>query len=160
VDVRAPALLGEKKEGEMASQNATFRGSVKPDAEHEHPAGLPIVRALRAELSTRRWITGEFDNWRDSGWSIPCRRDGSEMQLVVAPAGSADEWMLQIAPARVPGLLGRALGRVPSATSVHCYELATDVHSVLSAQFARLRWRWDGFPDEEHSTPAPTQPPR
>jgi len=142
----------------MTSQNATFLGPVNPDAEYERPAGLPIVRALRANLSTLNWNTGEFDNWRDCGWSISCRRHGSEMQLVVAPTGSPEEWMLQIAPARVPGLLGRALGRVPSATSVHCYELATDVHTVLSEQFARLRWRWNGFPDEEHSTAAPTPP--
>jgi len=147
----------EEGEGEMTSQNATFHGSVTPDAEYEHPAGLPIVRALGAELNARSWITGEFDNWRDCGWSIPCGRDGGEMQLVVAPASSADEWTLQIAPVRVPGPLGRALGRVPSASAVHCYELATEVHSVLSRQFARLRWRWDGSPDEEHSTPAPTR---
>lgn len=144
----------------MTSQNATFLGPVKPDAEHEHPPGLPIVRVLREELNARSWITGEFDNWRDCGWSIPCRRNGGELQLVVAPAGSPDEWLLQIAPARVPGLLARALGRVPSATPVHCYELATDVHSVLSRQFARVRWRWDGLPDEENATPAPTQPLR
>lgn len=143
----------------MTSQNATFRGPVKPDAEHEHPAGLPLVRALRTELNTRNWITGEFDNWRDCGWSLPCRRSGGELQLVVASTGPADEWMLQIAPARAPGLLGRALGREPSASSEHCYELATDVHSVLSGLFASVRWRRDGFPDEEHSTPAPTQPP-
>lgn len=144
----------------MASQNATFLGSVDPDAEFEHPAGLPIVRALRAKLSTRDWITGEFENWRDCGWSLPCRRDAGELLLVVAPTGSPKEWMLQIAPARVPGLLGRALGRGPSATSVHCHELATDVHAVLSERFVRLRWRRDGFPDEENSTAAPTPPPR
>jgi hypothetical protein len=142
----------------MASQNATFLGPVTPDAEFDHPAGLPIVRALRADLSARGWTPGDFDDWRDCGWSISCRRDGGDLELIVASTGAPDEWMLQIAPARVPGLLGRALGKVPSATAALCHALATDVHAALSGRFSRLRWRWDGFPDEAHSTPTPAPP--
>lgn len=116
------------------------------------------MRALREDLSTRGWTPGDFDNWRDCGWAITCQRSGGDLELVVAPTGTPEEWMVQIAPARVPGLLGRALGRLPSATSALCHELATDVHAALSGRFSRLRWRWDGFPDEEHSTSTPAPP--
>jgi len=144
----------------MTSLNATFLGPVTPDAEFDHPAGLPIVSALLADLSARSWAPSEAENWRDSGWAISCRRGGSDLELVVASTGTPDEWLLQIAPARVPGLLGRALGKVPSATPARCHELASDVHAALSGRFSRLRWRWDGFPDEANSTATPSPPER
>ena len=142
----------------MTSQNATFIGSVDPDPEYDHPAGLPILRALLAHLSTRDWTAGDFDNWRDSGWNVICRRAEAELELIVAATDAPGEWMVQIAPVRAPGLIGRALGRVASAGPARCHALAMDVHAVLSERFGRLRWRRDGFPDEANSTPAPTPP--
>lgn len=74
------------------SQNAAFRGRVPGDGD---PPGESIARKLRAELAGRGWELGEIDNWRDSGWLLPCRRAGQELELVIAGGGaSADEWLL------------------------------------------------------------------
>jgi hypothetical protein len=142
----------------MASQNATFLGAVSPDAEFDHPEGLPVLRVLREGLRSGTWTLGEFENWRDSGWSVACRRGGSEVELVVASTGTPEEWMVQIAPCKIPGLLGRALGRAASASADQCQEVALLVHPILAGRFTRLRWRWDGFPDDWNSTAAPTPP--
>jgi hypothetical protein len=144
----------------MLSQNLRFLGPVAADPANRDPPGLPIVQLLSAELPPRGWIAHPWDIWRDSGWLLPCRTGERELDLTLASIGPEDEWMLQIAPTRLPGLLGRALGRLPSATPMDCNRLALDVHAVLAGAggFTRFWWRWDGFPDEASSTPEPMPP--
>ena len=138
------------------SQNLRFTATVPKDAEFEHPAGAALMRRLSSELADAGWSTDEMDSWRDCGWSVGCGRRASELEVVVSQIESG-EWMLQVAPRHVPGLISGLFGSKPSATVSDVHELALAVHrSLLALQYlGSPQWRWDGFPDEEHSTPEP-----
>lgn len=114
------------------------------------------MRRLSVELSTAGWSTDEMDNWRDCGWSVSCRRGASDLEVVVSQIEDG-QWMLQVSPRRVPGLISGLLGSKPSATVSDVHDLALAVHRSLSTlqYLGSPRWRWDGFPDERHSTPEP-----
>jgi hypothetical protein len=137
------------------SQNARFSGEAVPDAEFEHPPGASIARLLRDAVAKRGWEVSEFDNWRDSGWSITCCRPASKLELVIAKMG--EEWFLQIAPSYVPGLLGWLFSKPASAPPDAIQALAVDAFAVLSetGRFGKFTWCWDGPPDEANSTPEP-----
>jgi hypothetical protein len=138
------------------SQNLRFAATVPADAEFDHPPGATLMRRLSAELSTAGWRTNEVDNWRDSGWSVLCSRGPGQLQLALSQIQNG-EWMLQVVPHRVPGFFGGLVGSKPSATPAEVYELALAVHRALSVAgfLDSPRWRRDGFPDDEHSTPEP-----
>jgi hypothetical protein len=138
------------------SQNLRFTATVQKDAEFEHPPGAALMRSLASELSKVGWSTDEMDNWRDSGWSVGCRRAASELEVVVAQIEDG-EWMLQVSPQSRPGLVGRIFGGKASATPTEVHELALAVHRALSTlqYLGSPQWRWDGFPDEKHSTSEP-----
>ena len=150
----------------MRSQNLVFNAIDVHDEHGEHPPGLAVARHLQSRLGDYGWRVTEPDNWRDCGWSLKCSRERSLLEVTLAVAGGtrptvASAWMLQIAPMHQPGILGRALGKPPSASPADCYALATAVHEVLSsnARFSGLRWRWDNPPDDATSTSAPPPPP-
>jgi hypothetical protein len=85
------------------------------------------------------------------------RRGADRIELAVAVVEArAEAWAVQIAPARLPGPIARALGRSPSATRFDVLEVARAAHAVLAsdARFAAVRWRWPTLQDE------PTQEPR
>ena len=138
------------------SQNLLFEATSPKDTEFEHPPGAALIRRLSATLASAGWETAEIDNWRDCGWSVICRRQTSELEVVLSQVPEG-RWMLQVAPMRVPGLISRWFGGSQSATTEQVYELACSVHRALSdAQFlGNPRWQWDGFPDDNHSTPEP-----
>jgi hypothetical protein len=141
----------------MKSQNVRFEGVVPADKEFEHPAGASLARALEAELGKAGWKTAEFDNWRDCGWSIPCSRGLVSIEIVLSQWEQA--WMLQVAPAESPGLLGGLFGKKASASPSDVLQLARDVHRFLSTEghFSNIGWRWDGFPDKSNATPEPLE---
>ena len=97
-----------------------------------------------------------MDNWSDCGWSVACSRGSGQLQVVLSQIEDG-VWLLQIAPHRVPGFFGGLVDSKPSASSKEVYELAFAVHRGLSVHgfLNSPRWRWDGFPDDEHSTPEP-----
>ena len=135
----------------MESQNAIFASPAPPGPRVIEPPGEFIAVKLQSDVSARGWSTGEVDNWRDAGWSFPCRRGTSALEVIV----TADDprWFLQIVPIYLPGFLGRILGRAPSATPADTYALANDVHAVLSSDgFSDCLWCWDGPPDENSSS--------
>lgn len=138
------------------SQNLRFTATVPKDKEFDHPKGATLMRRLSPVLAAVGWSTEEMDNWRDCGWSVVCRRASSELEVVVSwvPRGY---WMLQVSPRRVPKLIGRLLGGKPSASPSDVHELALAVHRALShlQYLGNPQWRWDGFPDEKHSTSEP-----
>jgi len=138
------------------SQNLRFAATVPKDDEFDHPTGAALMRRLSAELAVAGWRTEEMDNWRDCGWSVACRRGTSELNVVISEIPNG-EWMLQISPCHVPGFMSGLFGRKPSATAADVHDLAITVHRTLSAAqlLANPRWRWDGFPDEKHSSPEP-----
>jgi hypothetical protein len=132
----------------MRSQNASFLGPTRPGPRIIDPPGEFIALQLQTGLKSRGWDPGEVDNWRDSGWLLTCRRGPSELEMIVV--AHDPRWFLQIAPIRLPGPLGRLLGRTPSATPADTYDLARDVHQLLASDgFAEFLWRWDGLPDGE-----------
>jgi hypothetical protein len=138
------------------SQNLRFAATVREDTEFDHPPGAALMRRLAAELTLAGWITDEMDNWRDCGWSVVCRRGSSDLEVVVSQIQDG-EWMLQVSPHRVPGLISGLFGSRPSATVTDVHELAVAVHrTLITAQYlGSPRWRWDRFPDDAHSTPEP-----
>jgi len=142
------------------SQNVRFLGEAAPDEEFQHPPGASIARLLKNGLSPRGWQTSEIENWRDSGWSLSFDGHRGNMELVVAQLTVKSEWLVQIAPTYVPGLLGRLLGRVPSATAADVLALAKGVYEILSANegFGSFKWYWDGYPEEGDAKAAPTEP--
>ena len=141
------------------SQNLRFSASIPQDVEYTHPAGAALIRLLRTGLLEAGWNIGGFDNWRDSGWMIECRREASEM-LITISAIDCGEWMLQISPDRTPGMVGRWLGAKASATPDNVQDLAIEVSKILlkAELLGHPRWQWDDFPDDETSTPEPKPP--
>src|SRR5688572_2188505 len=109
------------------SQNLRFTAAVPADAEFDDPPGAALIRRLSADLARAGWQCGDFDNWRDCGWSVVCRRACAEIEVVVAQIPD-DAWMLQISPYYMPGLIGRLFGRQRSATAGEIHELALAVH--------------------------------
>jgi hypothetical protein len=137
-------------------QNLRFKATVLKDGRFDHPPGEPLMRRLYAALATSGWCTNDMDNWRDCGWSFSCQRGHSKISVVLCQIPN-QEWLLQIAPERNPGFVGRLIGRNPSATFTEVYALAVDVQHALSSlqSLKSPRWRWDGFPDDTHSTVEP-----
>jgi hypothetical protein len=139
------------------SQNVTFSGVAPPDVEWPHPPGASIARLLREGVKQNGWAPDELDNWRDVGWSIRCQRASCELQVAFSACGT-EQWMLQVAPNSIPGLLRRVLGRQPSANANDCLALAVVVHETLSrAGYSEFRWEWDGPPTNASSS-RPTPP--
>lgn len=138
------------------SQNLRFTAAVLRDAELDHPAGATLMRRLVEELAAAGWRTDEMDNWRDCGWSVACYRDLSAL-VVVLHWVERGYWMLQVSPRRVPGIVGGMCGSKPSASAADVHELALAIHHALSTlkYLGSPQWRWDGFPDANHSTPEP-----
>jgi hypothetical protein len=138
------------------SQNLRFIATVPKDVEFEHPPGAFLMRHLSRELVAAGWSTDEMDNWRDCGWSIACRKDSADLEVVLSWVDRG-YWMLQVSPRQVPGLIARSLGAKRSAAPADVHGLALAVHRALSTlqYLGSPQWRWDGFPDEKHSTPEP-----
>jgi len=142
----------------MSSQNALFRGEVPEDEEFEHPLGAWLARFLEASLKEAGWQTSEFENWRDSGWSIACSREKTRLTMVLSTSDEM-EWFLQVAPSDSPGLARGLLGAKTSAQPSDVLALARAVHDILkrSARFSGFMWRWNAPPSEKESTPEPVE---
>jgi hypothetical protein len=142
----------------MLSQNVTFAGLVADDSEFDHPPGMALAHQLHAALAKRSWTVGEIDNWRDTGWEIPCERNDARLVVVIMAADS-ESWVGQIHPTDVPGLIGRALGHRPSATDADVFALAVDVHAILvEGGFQQTRWSWDSLREDGDVGPPPAPP--
>ena len=139
------------------SLNVLFAGTPPPDPEFEHPRGCSIARLLHERLQQSAWDPADFDNWRDCGWSIECTRDGSLVQISIADVPDVG-WLLQVAPTSMPGLVGRLRKKVVSATPQQIFDLAITVHAILSSSelFSDFQWCWEGYPEDEDTTPIPT----
>jgi hypothetical protein len=148
------------KSTQMAiSQNVRFFGDAPPDEEFAHPPGASIIRLLQAGLADHGWQVAELDNWRDCGWSIACSRKESMLDVVLAKTAIDLEWMAQIAPTYVPGLIGGLLGKSASAPPALVFALAKDIHVLLSKSgcFSEFKWCWDGNPVEDTSSQEPVE---
>ena len=99
-----------------------------------------------------------MNNWRDCGWSIGCHRGSSQLEIVLSQIQD-DQWILQVSPQRVPGIISGLFGRKVSASADTVQELALDVHRSLSSvqYFDAPLWCWDGFPDDTNASHEPQQ---
>lgn len=140
----------------MFSQNLRLVGTAPGDPEHAHPAGASIARTLSSTIAAAGWRVSEFDNWRDCGWSLDCRRGAAELQVVLSEIAPS-EWLFQVAPLHAPGFIGRLRGRGPSAGRDDALDLARVVHAALAAEsyLSRPRWAWDRLPEDADATPEP-----
>lgn len=138
------------------SENLRFTANVPKDTEYDHRPGFDLTRTLAAQLSAKGWSASDIDSWRDCGWYFVCRRSQSELEVVVLWV-ERGYWLAQIKPRSAPRFLGRLLGRKPSASVTDVYELALAVHRTLASlnYLGNPLWRWDGFPDEKHSSREP-----
>lgn len=138
------------------SQNLRFYAFFPADSEDNGPPGAALMRKISAHLADKLWTVDEMVNWRDCGWSIICRTTYSTLEIVLSEVRSG-EWMLQISPFDVPGFLRMLFGAKVSATESEIHELAISVHNFISLlpECQKLRWRWDGFPDDDSSTSEP-----
>ncbi len=78
------------------------------DHEFDHPAGAFLARCLQAELDSGGWRSYPFDNWRDCGWCVPCRKAETRCDIVFCNT-KGDNWFMQIAPDSTPGIIGSVL---------------------------------------------------
>ena len=139
------------------SQNLTFVGDEPGEPDPHAPRGERIAEFLHAAVRDAGRTVDEVDNWRDAGWSFVCTHDGAKIEVAVSSVEDST-WLLQLAPASAPGALARLMGKSASAEREHLFELAQLVHRALEgeARYSRLRWLWDGFPDDGNATLEPT----
>ena len=142
------------------SQNATFHGP-EPESEGERIRGISIARCLSAELKRGGWHVGEMDCWRDAGYVFTIERNGDALQIVaMAYHGTADGWILLIAPARLPSVIRRWLGGIPSASPDCVFGVAIDCQRILKDDgFTDFRWCWDDLADSDDCGCSPPPPP-
>jgi hypothetical protein len=140
------------------SQNLRFSGVAPVDKEYDHPPGISIARLLESKLEKMEWETQEIDNWRDCGWFFQCKKEKANLEIALA-GNDKNEWMLQIKPAYLPGIIGKLFGKVPSAGSNECYVLAKQVSKILieESNYSNFKWCRNGFPDKNKSTPEPIE---
>jgi len=141
------------------SQNCRFLGECEPVSQTEHPPGEGLAVRLRAHLSEAGLDVRELDNWRDVGWSMPIHVGSSELLIALSQI-DAGEWMLQVAPLRVPGFVGRLLGRCASAGMDDVLAVSQAVQQALCAGggLSEFRWCWDEIPNGSASTTQPIGP--
>ena len=131
------------------SQNASFSADLA-EAADGHPSGAALARLLRDGLRQAGIMASEPDNWRDSGWSLEVRMESAVQEVVVARARPG-EWLIQVAPQPLAGLIQRLFGPAEHPAAATTLQLARAIHQILSAdrRVSRLRWRWDGPPRDE-----------
>jgi hypothetical protein len=120
---------------------------------------MGIARLLHVGLGQRGYHVGEIENYRDSGWNLSCSMGEAKMEVALARFVDGSQWLLQIAPAYLPGIIGRLLGKKQSADPSNLFALAQDIHELLrtQGQFFAFEWYWDGYPEDDASTPQPVQ---
>ena len=132
------------------SQNATFRGD-EPETIGDRIRGESFSNSIADGLASRGWSVSEIDDWRDAGFLIPLVYNNAHIDIVVTQYHGDDRrWILQIAPARYPGLIRRFFGSAVVATPEQIHDVATDTHAILvEAGCSDFLWCWDDFADSD-----------
>jgi hypothetical protein len=140
------------------SLNVRFEGDAPPDPNDPHPPGAGIARDLEASLRGRGFAVNPFDNWRDAGWVIGSGHGHDALDVALAATGPR-QWMLQVGPREVPGLLASLLGRRQPDRRQAIYDLAHAVAAALrELGFRGIAWRWDGPPRADDPPVPPPSP--
>jgi hypothetical protein len=143
----------------VLSQNAAFRGIAPPHEYDDWAPGHATIEELREQLVREGWGVSAVEAWRGSGWSLTCSSAGDDLEIYFA--GTPPEWVLQIAPTKIPSSRDRSKGKPASATPAACYALARAVHAALLAQqrWSDFHWCWDDDPSSDRTTEVPTEAP-
>lgn len=143
------------------SQNVRFSAQEPSVAEDHFRGGATLLGSIRGDLITAGWSAGELQDWRDCGWCVSCRRTEAEIIVIVSEIKEG-EWMLQVAPLHLRGLIGMLFGfGKPSATSQDVFDAASTIHSTLTKLeyvTGPQLWVWDGFPEVDVATHSPSPP--
>lgn len=136
--------------------HASLTAAVPEDSEYTYPAGAGLARELESALRQAGFVTSEFDNWRDPGWSIDVRVSSHRLQVYFA-ALDERSWLLVIAPLDRVGIAGWLLGRRTPDTSGEVRLLARTVHTLLRSRsyVSDLSWQNGGPPDPAKAVPMP-----
>ena len=132
------------------SQNATFRGD-ELESIGDRIRGESFARQIADGLASGGWSIGEIDDWRDAGFLIPLVHNDARIEIVVTQYhGDNRRWILQIVPARYPGLIRRFFSSAVVATPTQIQDVATDIHAILvDADCSDFLWCWDDLADNE-----------
>jgi hypothetical protein len=142
----------------MLSQNVLFVGESTGDDPHEHPPGAGIAQRIANSLGEQGFLPGSIDNWRDCGWSIELLLGQAVLEIGLAATAEPKLWMLQVACLNHPGFLARIFGAKKLDCSKELFEVASAIHRALvSAGYAEIRWRVDGYPDDGDNSREPRQ---
>ena len=144
--------------GHTPSQNVVFAA----EAAQERsccPAGEAIARRIESGLRDRGYSVSPIDNWRGCGWSMDLGICEAKLQIALASTTEPKSLMLQVGCVNDPSLIARCLGKRFIDRSDEVFEIARAIQDILeSAGFTKIRWRLDGYPDDERATPKPTRP--
>lgn len=138
------------------SLNATFRAD-EPEAIGERIRGASLVQVIRKGLSERGWAPAEIDDWRDSGFIFAVHRGSTSLDVILTQYHGDDRrWILLVAATRHPGIIARWFGASLSATPDDIYELAAEIHEILSENGpTNFQWCWDDFAEGDHCSNQP-----
>lgn len=140
------------------SQNVVFEGELLNDSE---PKGLEIAQILVNHLSDDKFKTSSVENWRDCGWEFKYYSLNVSLTIRIASI-DLNQWLLQIIPSQIPGLISRTLGKKATAEGTDVYELSKKVHNGLNnCGFRLFQWSWDDDPriaKSPTSYPLPSTP--
>ncbi len=128
------------------SLNVRFEGTSPPDPDDPHPPGAGIARSIEATLRQQGVAVDPIDDWRDAGWVVGHGQGAEALDIALAATGP-QEWMLQVGPRNVPGLIATLLGRRPPdrSSAIHALAVAVD-GALVNLGMTGLAWRWDGPP--------------
>lgn len=136
------------------SQNCVFEGQLRA-TDPNLPAGESLLGDMCQSLRNAGWECVDPELWGSSGWSLVASCDREEVEVAMTSVGDGKQF-LQIAPHRTPAVLGRLMGKKPSATPESVFAVADVAHRHLTgAGFDTQLWRWDGYPDDESGTTSP-----
>jgi hypothetical protein len=144
--------------GMPKSLHLRFFCDLQPSNVTSHPAGESVANVLRKGLVQRGWSASDLDNWRDSGWVFICMKNRAALQLVLAEMATKSEWLVQISPNYIPGLVGWIFGWKSSGSPKDIYLNARDLQETVATlgQFSRVLWCWDNIPDDINGSSQPT----
>jgi hypothetical protein len=143
------------------SSNVLFSGAVEGE-DPNLPPGESIAQKIEAALRDRSWDIVEPADLGDySLWCLVCRQGAAELRVQVAGTRDENVWLLQVAPSRRPGFVGRLRRQLPSATSSDVLSLSREIHEMLFVvgAFSDPKWCWDGLPQEMIAYPEPPDCP-
>jgi len=123
--------------------HATFNVILETAPNEPHPPGAALAKRLQDGLRAKFSEVGEYESWRDCGWSMTIQCNELRIQVYFAPYPDEGNWLLAISPMNQPGLFARLLSRNASpaaaATSSCSRCLAARLNAIVRHRGKHLR---------------------